>query len=100
MSKNENVIVYGHPFDWGEVMVSPGVMQRFAQDHVGECLCRHQQCDWGDVSDEDWLANAQALRTDGRGRMFSQYRVARSGTLWIITASGWNHTFVLLLAEY
>lgn len=60
---------------------------------------RHHQGDWGDVSDDDWLANNEA-RDEG-GRILSAYRLSPGGTrVWVITEADRSFTTVLLPDEY
>lgn len=46
-------------------------------------LDRHAQCDWGDVCQEDWQANNQAL-VDG-SRILSAYYTLKGVKIWVIT---------------
>lgn len=65
------------------------------------CLTRHVECDWGDVGEEDWKANDDALKHGAR--LMSVYKRGDE-TVWIITdmdaENGCVTTTVLLPEEY
>jgi hypothetical protein len=65
---------------------------------VGNALARHVSGDWGDVGEEDRLANEEALR-DGT-RLLSVYRSATGIRFWIITEADRAQTTVLLPEDY
>jgi hypothetical protein len=47
-------------------------------------LGRHGAGDWGEISEDDRAANAEAARSDD-GRLFSSYSTPEHGQLWVIT---------------
>ncbi|HEY4129421.1 MAG TPA: hypothetical protein VGM50_02335 [Gemmatimonadaceae bacterium] len=59
---------------------------------------RHAAGDWGDVGEEDWHANDDALR-DG-SRVMSGYDIGRGQRLWILTEADRSATTVILASEY
>ena len=73
------------------------VNEEFAK-HVQLSMRRHLSGDWGELCDEDRLANDQALQVGDR--LFSAYE--REGTLkiWIITEWDRSVTTVLFPEEY
>lgn len=60
-------------------------------------LRRHHCGDWGDLAEEDKLANEDAL-SDG-SRIFSYYQV-HDKKIYIITEADRSHTTVLFASEY
>jgi len=61
-------------------------------------LNRHAQCDWGDVSEEDFLANENAFLTGER--LFSVYRSLVGFEFWVITEADRQYTTIMLPNEY
>ena len=59
---------------------------------------RHVSGDWGDLVDEDWQLNQQALETGGR--LFSVYTTAKGVKLYIITEADRSITTALLPEDY
>jgi hypothetical protein len=72
-------------FPLGQLVATPGALR--ALEEAGQSLAfflaKHLSCDWGEVDDEDKLANDQAL-VDG-SRILSAYRTLKGERLWIIT---------------
>ena len=90
-------------FDPGKLVMTYGVYEltletdAFAR-HVQLSVTRHLAGDWGDLCDEDRVANEQAL-TEG-GRLFSSYTQEGDQKIWIITEWDRSVTTVLLPEEY
>jgi hypothetical protein len=61
-------------------------------------LYRHQSGDWGDVCDEDKLANDSALHMGTR--ILSAYHIDDGTKFWVITEADRTHTTILLPSEY
>ena len=73
-------------FPLGAVFVTPGALSeaRRLNDELGNYVKRHHHGDWGEMSDEDRMANDLAVQ-DG-SRIFSAYRMNDNETrLWVIT---------------
>ena len=66
--------------------------------HVQLSVTRHLAGDWGDLCDEDRVANEQALAEGGR--LFSSYTQEGDQKIWIITEWDRSVTTVLLPEEY
>ena len=61
-------------------------------------LSRHASGDWGEVCEEDWQSNDEALELGTR--LLSSY-ISRSGEkFWIITEHDRSATTILLPLEY
>lgn len=69
-----------------------------ANDNLVGYLNRHAAGDWGDLSNDDRRANAEALK-DG-SRLLSAYHLKDGTKIWIITEVDRSATTVLLPAEY
>ncbi|MFA5619115.1 MAG: hypothetical protein WDA08_02275 [Weeksellaceae bacterium] len=97
-------------FNLGEVYISDGISTTIHSEpkfgvHVQFFLDRHKQCDWGDMAEEDLLANDDALENEGR--LFSSYmlvdelkEVSGESKVWIITEWDRNYTTILFPSEY
>jgi hypothetical protein len=72
-------------FQLGQLLATPGALK--AMEEAGQSpaffLEKHMNGDWGEVCQEDKLANDQAL-LDG-GRLLSAYKTLKGERLWIIT---------------
>lgn len=90
-------------FNPGQLAVTRGIndllteSEEFAR-HVHLSLKRHLAGDWGDVCDEDRVANELALQNGGR--LFSVYKKEGLPKIWIITEWDRSVTTVLFPEEY
>lgn len=93
----ERVTVTGLPL--GAVRITAGALSALleAGDTPLPYLHRHASGDWGELSDEDRAANAEAV-TQGE-RIVSAYSTP-AGLLWIITEWDRSATTILLPDEY
>lgn len=87
----------------GQLVVTRGVHDMIANDnefakHVSLSLSRHSAGDWGDVCDDDRVANEHALQHGER--LFSVYKKEGVPTIWIITERDRSVTTVLFPEEY
>ena len=91
-------------FPLGELVITPAAAEAIHLVDALHCLLRHQFADWGDVDEEDWLANANALKK--RERLFSVYRVehkkdgSRQVRCNVITEATREATTILLRGDY
>ena len=90
-------------FNPGQLAVTRGVNDLLTENeefarHVHLSLKRHLAGDWGDVCDEDRVANELALQNGGR--LFSVYKKKGLPTIWIITEWDRSVTTVLFPNEY
>ena len=72
-------------FNLGQILATPGALEALQESgqNVQFFLSRHVRGDWGEVDDEDKLANERSL-VDG-SRLLSAYRTLKNERLWIIT---------------
>jgi hypothetical protein len=89
-------------FEMGRTLATTGAMavleERDQQDLLQSVMHRHVYGDWGDVCDDDWRANEQALQHGDR--LVSVYQIDSELTLWIITETDRSQTTVMLPEEY
>ncbi len=90
-------------FNSGRLVVTRGVNDLMAHDekfagHVYLSLKRHLAGDWGEVCDEDRVANEQALKEGTR--LFSVYQKERLPKIWVITEWDRSVTTILFPEEY
>lgn len=82
----------------GEVVITQGAMSELPADEVRQCLQRHVEGDWGELCQEDWTLNDEALETEQR--LLSSYRTTSGTSFWIITEWDRSYTTILLPEEY
>jgi hypothetical protein len=70
-------------FPVGFLVATRGVIEAIDPDDVLQALIRHVQGDWGNVDEEDWMANDAALKTNSR--LLSSYLDRRGRKFWLIT---------------
>ena len=72
-------------FDFGKVVATAGIMEHINHDQevLRGYMNRHVQGDWGEVREEDWSRNEQAV-VDG-GRLVSVYRFLDETKFYIVT---------------
>ena len=68
------------------------------EKHVHLSIERHLAGDWGDVSDDDRVANELALKSEDR--LFSAFKGEGMPKLWVITEGDRSSTTVLFPDEY
>ena len=92
-------------FNLGKVVTTMGVHEMMKEDPlfdfiVQKALAMHSEGNWGDVCDEDWKSNQEALNNGGR--LFSSYYTSDDKTekIWIITEGDRSVTTVLFPDEY
>ena len=87
-------------FPLGQVVATPGALRALAEagQEPAELLDRHASGFWGDVCEEDWRANEEALRHGLR--ILSSYRLVSGEKLWIITEADRSATTLLTPQEY
>jgi hypothetical protein len=93
-------------FNLGRVVITPGAMAALIDSgqQPAKFLCRHQQGDWGDLSDDDKACNDAAIQFEGdvdrQDRILSGYRTAKGVKIWVITEYDRSVTTLLLPEEY
>ncbi|CAJ9899705.1 Type I restriction-modification system methyltransferase subunit [Burkholderia pseudomallei] len=87
-------------FPPGRVVMTVGVDELIKTGRLNPYpyLFCHLRGDWGDLCDEDRRRNDAAVNSGER--LFSEYKVSPSLTLWIITEADRSATTVLLPSEY
>ena len=86
-------------FRLGELVCTPEAENVIADSGQlpTDFLLRHMQCDWGNVSDEEWTLNNQGL--EAGGRLQSIYKTLSGELIWIITEADRSKTTVSLPNE-
>ena len=85
-------------FRLGRLLITPGAIEAMRGVSVWSYALRHLNGDWGDLDQEDKLANERALR-DGE-RILSAYNLPSGERIWIITEWDRSATTILLPEEY
>lgn len=82
----------------GKLLMTCGAQGTLNWEDMINALNRHVIGDWGDVCDEDWKANDQALQYGSR--ILSAYSDRLETRFWIITEADRSATTILLPEEY
>lgn len=82
----------------GQVIATTGVLQAVPSSSIYAALQRHSCGDWGDVCQDDWKQNDEALLREER--ILSSYYAPDGTKFWIITERDRSCTTVLLPEEY
>ena len=82
----------------GRLVATPNALASITQDDILLGIQRHQAGDWGNLTEEDRMANAQAL-VQGT-RIVSAYNAGNGTRFWIITEADRSVTTVLLPEDY
>jgi hypothetical protein len=93
-------------FELGRIIQTRGVYDRIDSDplfmlFVICCLKRYEDCDWGEICDDDKAQSDLAVK-DGGLRIFASYKdkYRKDWNIWIITEADRSHTTVLFPDEY
>lgn len=86
------------PVPLGTVVATAGVLDTIPAIDLLTALCRHEAGDWGQLCDEDWMANELSLVKGGR--LLSAYASSAGGLFWIVTEADRTYTTLLLPEEY
>jgi hypothetical protein len=82
----------------GRLVATPNALASITQDDILLGIQRHQAGDWGNLTEEDRMANDQAL-VQGT-RIVSAYNAGNGTRFWIITEADRSVTTVLLPEDY
>lgn len=92
-------------FEIGQLVMTAGIAERIEKDPTFEFMIQkafqmHASGNWGDLCDEDWESNQDALKNGGR--LFSAYWMddAHTEKIWIITEEDRSVTTILFPEEY
>ena len=85
-------------FRLGRIVATPHALEVIPNEDILTGISRHQAGDWGEVSQEDLIANDQALMNGAR--LLSVYRSVTGVKYWILTEADRSSTTVLLPEDY
>ncbi len=85
-------------FRLGTIVATSNAIQAISPDEIWEAILRHAYGDWGDVGEEDWQANEEALQV--QSRLLSVYHTAAGVKFYLITEHDRSVTTVLLPDDY
>ncbi len=90
----------GTKFPLGQLVATPGALEALADARqlAGAFLKCHIGGDWGDVGQDNALANDRAI--DEGTRILSAYTLSTGVKIWIITEADRSSTCILLPEEY
>ena len=86
-------------FSLGQLVATPGALEALNEINFlpATLIKRHHHGDWGDLDDEDKVANEEALANFDR--IFSAY-IIQNVKFWVITEADRSVTTILLPSEY
>ena len=92
--------VYKPLFELGQIYATQGVLDEMELRELNPAsyIARHVTGDWGDLCDEDKIANNMALLSGSR--ILSAYKLDDTTKIWVITESDRSSSTVLLPSEY
>lgn len=82
----------------GMLLITRGAKMKLHLPDAMKALIRHENCDFGEISEEDREANVEALE-DG-DRILSAYTDRNGVKFWIITEWDRTSTTILLPEDY
>ncbi len=85
-------------FDLGDLVMTHNATNTLCLADVQAALQRHANGDWGDVGEEDWNFNQQALKQGSR--ILSTYSDSNDRVFWILTEADRSSTCILLPTDY
>jgi len=85
-------------FPLGNFVITPNALGQLTPADIQIGLQRHQAGDWGDLGEEDWRENDDAV-VNGR-RLLSSYRSGGGATFWIISEASRAVTTLLMPEDY
>ena len=85
-------------FSLGRTVATSGAIAELSHHDTLRALSRHVKGDWGDVCEEDWKANDEALKDDTR--LVSVYHSESGVKFYVITEWDRSLTTILLPQEY
>ena len=83
----------------GKIAVTRRVTKRLERSKASDLLTSHLMGDWGDVDDEQWQENDEAVREE-KGKILSAYFTDTDDAILIVTDLDWSRTLVMLADEY
>lgn len=90
-------------FKLGQVVITRGVNAKISESiefskFFLESIAKYRNCDWGNLGNEDWQMNDQAVK-NGDDRIFARYN-NQEGDIYIITEWNRAYTTILFTHEY
>ena len=82
----------------GQVVVTSNAADQLPNSALLIGLARHACGDWGDVCEDDWQLNNEAMEFNNR--LHSVYHTAQGVVFWIITEWDRSITTILLPDDY
>ncbi len=85
-------------FEIGLLQITPQALLTIDEVDFFTCFIRHRSGDWGDLDEQDWKANDDAVESGSR--ILSFYSDRRGNSFWIITEPDRSSTTVQLPEEF
>ena len=85
-------------FELGQTLVTPAALDQIPDDEIQTAIGRHENGDWGNLTDEDKAENDWSV--ENGARILSTYKSSAGTEFWIITEADRSATTVLLPSDY
>jgi hypothetical protein len=85
-------------FPLGRVVISQNALCSLPHYEIVAALRRHSVADWGELDEEDRVANNEALKHGDR--LLSVYKTGAGTKFWIITEWDRSATTIVLPEDY
>ena len=87
-------------FPLGVVVATPGAIEALekAKTSAWDLLRRHVAGDFGEVDQDDWQANLEAIKDDAR--ILSAYTLTTGERIWVISEADRSSSCLLTPQEY
>lgn len=82
----------------GSVLVTEAVRNKLPEGEINGMLYRHSKHDWGDVGEESWAMNDEAVKAK-QGTILSSYSFTDGSSCFIETNLGTRQTTVFMSYE-
>jgi hypothetical protein len=85
-------------FQCGRIVLTSSALNHLSHNDIRSAIARHQNGDWGNLTDKDRQANDQAL-IESKG-ILSVYSSGDGKPFWIVTEADRSLTTILLPEDY
>lgn len=82
----------------GSVLVTEAARKKLPEGEINGMLYRHSKHDWGDVGEESWAMNDEAVKAK-QGTLLSSYSFTDGSSCFIETNLGTRQTTVFMSYE-
>jgi len=85
-------------FPLGRLVATPNALIHLSETEIHTAISRHLSGDWGEIGEEDWRVNDEAL--ENGSRLLSVFSTGKGVRFWVITEADRSATTMLLPEDY